>query len=111
MSGREENRRLPKITIRFLQAKKNDQKWLKARRPGIRQQKKMLALAVSYGVYTCLSNHTYKVGDRNFLQVEGGPIGLDLTQAVSRPFMMRWDKCYLKMVKRAGLDMKNYKDM
>ena len=64
-----------RITIRFLQAKKNDQKWLPGRRPGVRQKQKMLGLAVSYGVYTCLSHHTYK--------------------AVARPFMMRWDRLYL----------------
>ena len=56
-----------------------------------------------------ISNHTYKVGNSNFIQVEGAPIGLDLTQALSRPFMIRWDRLYLKKVDRAGVDMQLYK--
>ena len=46
------------ISINYLRHKKNENKWLPARRPGVRQQKKMLALAVSYGVYTVMSCHT-----------------------------------------------------
>ena len=82
---REGVRRLRRITVRYLHEKRNSAKWLPARRPGVRQQRKMLALAVSYGVKTVLSNHTYKLGDNIYLQTEGGPIGLELTQAVSRP--------------------------
>ena len=68
----------------------------------------MLALAVSFGVKTVLSNHTYTVGDVKYLQTAGGPIGLELTGAVSRPFMMRWDKMYLDRVRRAGIVMQMY---
>ena len=39
-----------------------------------------------------LSSHAYTVGDDIFLQEDGGPIGLELTGALSRPFMRRWDK-------------------
>ena len=106
---REGVRRLRRITIRYLHQKKNSTKWLPARRPGVRQQRRMLALAISFGVKMVMSNHTYKLGDRIYLQAQGGPIGLELTGAVSRPFMMRWDKMYLKKVKKAGLDMKIYK--
>ena len=68
----------------------------------------MLALAVSYGVLTTMSSHTYKVGDELFLQTAGGPIGLELTGAVARPFMLRWDRLYLQMAKKAGLEIKMY---
>ena len=78
-----------RITINYLQHKKNKDKWLPARYPGVRQKRKMLSLAVSFGVNTALSNHTYCVGDQSFLQISGGPIGLQLTGAVSRAFMMR----------------------
>ena len=44
--------RLRNIAINYLRQKKNNSKWLPARRPGVRQKKKMLALAVGYGVYT-----------------------------------------------------------
>jgi hypothetical protein len=90
------NVRQRKITIKYLQHKKNKDKWLPARIPGVRQKRRMLSLAVSIGVHTALSNHTYCVGDQPYLQMSGGPIGLQLTGAVSRAFMMR-------LVKRSGL--------
>ena len=43
-----------------------------------------------------------------YLQTSGGPIGLELTGAVSRPFMMKWDKLYLDKVKKAGMEMVLY---
>ena len=79
--------RLRRITINYLQNKKNAGKWLPARRPGRIQQKKLLALAVSFGVQAALSNHTYMVGDTMYHQRAGGPIGLELTTSVSRPFI------------------------
>ena len=84
-----------KITINYLQSSKNDENWSKARKPGIRQQKKILAMVISKGVELVMSNHTYKVVDDIFLQSEGGPIGLELTGAVSRAYMLRWDREYL----------------
>ena len=69
----------------------------------------MIALAVSYGVKMVLSNHVYRVGDTIFHQVAGGPIGLELTGAVSRPFMMFWDKMYLRNVRKAGMNMLLFK--
>ena len=71
--------------------------------------KKMLALTISIGVQQVLASHTYKVGDTIYLQTQGGPIGLELTGAVCRPFMMSWDKRYLKRVKEAGVQMPLYK--
>ena len=105
---RDGERRLRRITVNYLQQKQNKGKWLNSRKPGVRQQRRMLALAVSFGIKACMSNHTYKVGDVMYLQASGGPIGLELTGAVSRPFMMYWDRVYLDMVKAAGVDMKMY---
>ena len=68
----------------------------------------MSSLAVSFGVNSALSNHTYCVRDQSYLQMSGGPIGLQLTGAVSRAFMMRWDRMYLTKVKRSGLKMQLY---
>ena len=100
--------RLRKITINYLKHKKNESKWRPARKPGVRQQKKMLALAISHGVYTTLSSHTYRVGDTMYQQMAGGSIGLELTGAVARPFMLMYDDQYLKNVQRAGIDMLMY---
>ena len=54
------------------------------------------------------SESNIKVGDIMYLQGSGGPIGLELTGAVSRHFMMKWDKMYLDKVRRAGIDMQMY---
>ena len=43
-----------------------------------------------------------------YLHSSGGPIGLELSGAVSRPFMMCWDIKYLDMAKMAGIDMQMY---
>ena len=41
--------------------------------------------------------------------MEGGAIGLELTGAVNRPFMMSWDLRYLNMVRESGMTMKMFK--
>ena len=97
-----------KITVAYLNEKKNKNKWLTARMPNNNEKKKMIAIAVAQGVKACLENHVYCVGDKTFLQKEGGPIGLELTGAVSRPFMARWDRMYAEKIKRAGIKMLLY---
>ena len=69
------------------------------------QKKKLLALAISVAVHFVMSNHTYRVGDNVYKQAAGGAIGLELTGAVSRPFIIRWDRLYLEKVKKAGIRM------
>ena len=97
-----------KVSIAYLSNKKNDENWGPARTPGHRQKKKMLGLTIACAVRTCIQNHLYKVGDKIFLQREGGPIGLELTGAVSRAFMWRWDKLYLEKAREAGIDIVLY---
>ena len=38
----------------------------------------------------------------------GGSVGLELTGAVARPFMLRWDHLYKASVRKAGLVMPVY---
>ena len=97
-----------KISIAYLCNKQYENKWLPAREPSQMQKKRMLAITIAKGVRTCIENHTYRVGDRIFHQKEGGPIGLELTGAVSRAFMKRWDRLYLEKAKKAGIKMKLY---
>ena len=90
--------RTRRIPINYLRQKKNGSKWTVACKPGTRQKKRMLALAISVGVKIVMSNHTYMVGDNVYLQSEGGAIGLELTGAASRLFMQKWDRDYLRKV-------------
>ncbi len=76
-----------KVTVAYLTNKANEDNWLKGRAPGSNQKKKMIGIAVANGVKACMENHVYKVGDKIYLQKEGGPIGLELTGAASRAFM------------------------
>ena len=62
----------------------------------------MLALSVGFGIHTAISCHTYKVADDIYQQLAGGSIGLELTGAVSRPFMLRWDHMYKDTVQKAA---------
>ena len=96
------------ISVAYLCNKANDDKWMSARLPGVNQKKKMVALTVAEGVKACMANHVYCVGDILYIQLRGGPIGLELTGAVSRAVMRRWDKMYLKTVQKAGIKMLLY---
>ena len=88
--------------------KEDHEKWFDCDNPNDEQKKKLLGMAIAMGVKIVMSNHTYSVGDKFYLQTEGGPIGLELTGAIARVFMNSWDKKYLKKVKENGLDMKMY---
>ena len=51
----------------------------------------MIALALEAGISVVMKNHMYRFNDDTYLQREGGPIGLELTGAVARVFMLWWD--------------------
>ena len=46
--------------------------------------------------------------ETNIKQTNRGPIGLELTGAVSRAFMPRWDKMYKDSVAKAWIRMSTY---
>ena len=97
-----------KVSVAYLSNKQNEGNWTTTRMPGHIQRRKMLGIAVSLGVKACMSNHLYRVGDKVYLQKEGGPIGLELTGAASRAFMWRWDNMYKKNARKAGIDILLY---
>ena len=92
------------LTVNCLKAKTDDAWWI-GDDPTDWQIKRMIALVLAAAVNVTMTNHVYTVGDTMFLQREGGPIGLELTEALSRPFMMRWDKLYMEAVEAAGIKM------
>ncbi|MCP3849452.1 MAG: hypothetical protein GY694_04320, partial [Gammaproteobacteria bacterium] len=100
-----------RVTVAYLSNKKNEENWSYTRRahnPGCRQRRKMIGLAVAIGVKACMENHLYKIGDAVYQQNEGGPIGLELTGAVSRAFMWRWDRMYKEATEMAGIEVVLY---
>jgi hypothetical protein len=57
-----------------------------------------------------MSNRTYNFNGETLLQKEGGPIGLELTGAIARVFMLSWDRRFLTRVENMarGFDWKMY---
>lgn len=57
---------------------------------------KMLALLVEKITDFIMTNHCYSVGDKLFLQITGGPIGIDFTRVITRIVMIIFDKRFGK---------------
>ena len=60
-------------------------------------------------IEACMENHTYTFNGTVRLQRKGGAIGLKVTQAVARLYMMWWDKQFLALADKAGAEIKMYK--
>ena len=98
-----------KLTTNCLFSNKPEaEEWLPAARPDSSQKRIMLANTLSVGVEAVMMNHTYTLADEIYIQSEGCPIGLDLSQAVARVVMMKFDKLYLKKVGEEGIIMHLY---
>ena len=67
------------------------------------QTKKMMALALEVGVKAVMQGHMYQFDGKVYLQSEGGPIGLELTGAVSRVVMLLWDRGLLQKLHKAAM--------
>ena len=74
--------------------------------PSKHERKIMTALAIKTGVEAVMKNHLYKFNGDVYLQSDGGPIGLELTGAISRVVMSHWDKKLMTKLKNAGSDIK-----
>ena len=60
-------------------------------------------------VVSFMTSHTYKLGDKVFLQNnDGGPIGLEATGAIARTVMMLYDAIYKEKVKSEGIKLLLY---
>ena len=94
-----------KPTINFLKSDKTDaERWIPTGvEPDQNQQRALVALALAHCVEVVMTNHTYKLGDKVYLQSDGGPIGLEATGAVARAVMMMYDSIFQERVKEAGI--------
>ena len=96
-----------KLTINCLKSDKDDHiKWIPAvNSPNEQQKKKIIANVLCIGVELVMSKHCYQVGNDTYLQEDRGSIGLELTGALHRPFMMYYDKLYKQEVQKAGITL------
>ena len=65
----------------------------------------MLALMLMKAVETSMSNHTYRFGGKLYKQSDGGPIGDELSQAIARLVMIWWDRRFLEICTRIGIEV------
>ena len=76
------------------------------RKPTAQQRKTMVALALEIGIKMVMKNHLYRFNNNVYLQREGGPIGLELTGAIARVYMLWWDGQLLAKMKELMLKAK-----
>ena len=75
------------------------------RKPNNQQRKKMVAIMFEWLVKFIMNNFLYTFGGENMKQGKGGPIGDEVTQAVSRFVGFEFDEVFDKKVKDAGIKM------
>ena len=68
----------------------------------------MIAVAIEVGITTVMENHLYRFNNNVYLQQEGGPIGLELTGAIARVYMLWWDNQLKIKIGNAGLEWQMY---
>ena len=96
-----------KLTINCLKSDKDDHlKWIPAdQSPDEMQKKKIVANVLCIGAELVMSKHCYQVGNDIYMQEDHGSIGLELTGALHRPFMMYFDKLYKQKIQRADINL------
>ena len=60
------------------------------------------------GIKTTMFNHHYIVGEEIRRQLDGGPIGSELTGAVARAYMIWWDDQFMRKCQDAGVLIEMY---
>ena len=71
------------------------------RKPTALQRRKMISLAIEAGIIAVMTHHVYTFNGKIYLQTEGGPIGLELSGAIARVFMLLWDRKLLTALNKA----------
>ena len=66
--------------------------WLHGEMPTKSQRRKMLVESLRVALRLVMRNHMYEFDNKIRRQVEGGPIGLELTGTIAQIFMMWYDK-------------------
>ena len=74
------------------------------RKPTQQEVKKMTAIALSWLVKYIMTNFLYNFGGEDRRQEDGGPMGDELTQALSRMIGLEYDELFLAALEQ--LDVK-----
>ena len=76
--------------------------------PSPLQQRMMVAWTLMKGVEVVMGSHFYRFCGKAYHQQAGGPIGLELSQALARLVMLWWDGEFLQRCQRAGISREMY---
>ena len=79
------------------------------RSPNKQDEKEIMAKCLELMIIASMTNHVYLFKNTIRLQTEGGAIGLKVTQALARLYMLWWDKKFLDAASKAGFRIKMYK--
>ena len=86
-----------------------ESKFLEAeRQPTEAEVRLMFGLALKELVKVCMKSHTYSIGADGRLQSGGGPIGLKLSGAVSKVFMVNWCRQFKQKMILATTDLPDF---
>ena len=73
------------------------------------EQRAMLGLALSTGVYKVISYHFYNFKGKTYKQGAGGAIGTEIAGEISKVYMNRWDQKLVRRLKLLGIMVQLYK--
>lgn len=79
------------------------------RSPNKHEERVIMAKCLELMIIASMTNHTYLFNDTVRLQTKGGAIGLEVTQALARLYMLWWDQKFLDVANRAGFEIQMYK--
>ena len=71
-------------------------------------KKRIVAAVVEILVNLVMASHVYTFGDKWFIQVDGGPIGLRSTASLALLIIKIWVLFWMKLMDRKGLKLLDY---
>ena len=68
----------------------------------------MLSLALEEAILVAMGHHTYSLADQTRLQGAGGPIGLKLSGALAKVYMVWWCRSFTETLQGATVTLPSF---
>ena len=82
--------------------------WDQEREPTLQEKKLMLSLALEEAILVAMGHHTYSLADQTRLQGRGGPIGLKLSGAIAKVYMIWWCRRFTETLQGATVTLPSF---
>ena len=79
------------------------------RQPNKREEVKIFGKILEIMIIAVMKHHIYTFNGETRLQSDGGPIGLELTGALARVYMIYWDKHFTDLAQKNNIKLDMYK--